>query len=448
MIKHSRLLAGAVLFASVATANNAKAQLGSFNPDPGPRGVYAIRGARIVPVTGAPIANGTVVVGADGRIAAVGATVQVPANANVIDGAGLVVYPGMLDAGTSIGLSEIPQGANATVDISEVGTFTPNVQAFYGINPHSAHVGVTRVVGITHVLSRPTGGIIAGQATLIHLAGATAPEMTVVQRSAMVVELPRSGFGGRGGGFAAATGGANTQEVNRTRQRQIDSLRTLLRDAEAYGNVIDAYNKDKSLPRPRQDVVLASLISTVRGEMPVLFVADRATDIREAVAFAEELKLKPIILGGREAWQIASFLKEKNIPVLLGSVMDLPSREDDDYDVNFSAPSRLAEAGVQFAITSGDQGAEARNLPYTAGMAAAFGLSPDDALKSVTLWPAQILGVADKFGTVEAGKIANLVITDGDILEARTNTKFLFIDGRPVPLDTKHSVLFERFKDR
>jgi imidazolonepropionase-like amidohydrolase len=236
--------------------------------------------------------------------------------------------------------------------------------------------------------------------------------------------------------------------VNRTRQRQIDSLKTMLRDADAYGRVIDAYAKDKSLPRPRQDVVLASLVPAVRGQMPVLFIADRVTDMREAVTFAEEMKLKPIIVGGRDSWQIAAWLKEKNVPVLLGSIMDLPSREDDDYDVNFATPGKLAAAGVRFAITSGDQGAEARNLPYTAGMAAAFGLSKEDALKSVTLWPAQILGVADKFGTIEAGKVANLVVTDGDILEARTNTKFLFIDGRPIPLDTKHTVLFERFKDR
>jgi imidazolonepropionase-like amidohydrolase len=190
------------------------------------------------------------------------------------------------------------------------------------------------------------------------------------------------------------------------------------------------------------------MVPAVRREMPVLFVADRATDIREAVTFAEEMKLKPIIVGGREAPGIAAWLKQRDVPVLFASVMDLPSREDDAYDVNFSAPAKLAAAGVRFAITSGDQGAEARNLPYTAGMAAAFGLSKENALKSVTLWPAQILGVADRFGSIEPGKVANLVVTTGDILEARTDTKYLFIDGRPVPLDTKHTDLNARFKDR
>jgi imidazolonepropionase-like amidohydrolase len=426
----------------------AAAQLGSFNPPPGPQKTFALTNARIVPVSGPEIASGTIVISA-GRILAVGASVTVPAGAQVIDGTGLRVYPGMMDAGTSIGLSEIGQGANATVDVSEVGSFNPNAQAFFGLNPQSAHIGVARVVGITHVVSRPTGGILSGQAALLNLAGSTAPQMAVNRNLAMVIELPRSGFGGRGfGGFQAAQNASNTQDVNRTRTRQLDSLRALLKDAEAYGKTMDAYARDKTLPRPKQDVVLASLVPTVRGQMPVLMVADRATDIKEAVGFAEENKLRVIIVGGRDAWQITTFLKDHDVPVLITSVMDLPTREDDPYDVNYGAPAKLALGGVRFAITSGDAGSEARNLPYTAGMAAAFGLSKDDALKAVTLWPAQIFGVADKFGTIEAGKIANLVITDGDLLEAKTNTKYLFIDGRLVPLDTKHTDLNDKFKDR
>jgi imidazolonepropionase-like amidohydrolase len=436
------------LAAAVLAPAALSAQLGSYNPPPGPQATIAIRGARIVTVSGPELARGTVVV-SGGRITAVGADAAVPAGATVIDGAGLTVYPGMMDAGTSLGLSEIGQGAAATVDVSEVGTFNPNAQAFYGVNPQSAHIGVTRVVGVTHVLTRPSGGVVSGQAALLNLAGSTVPEMNVVPRAAMVVELPRSGFGGGrfGGGFAFAAA-ANPQEVSRTRTRQLDSLRALLRDAEAYAQVQEAYAKDRSLPRPRQDVVLASLVPAARRQMPVLFIADRAADIREAVAFAEEMKLQPIIVGGRDAWQVAAFLKQKDVPVLLSAVMDLPSREDDPYDVNFSAPAKLAAAGVRFAVTSGDQGAETRNLPYTAGMAAAFGLSKTDALKAVTLWPAQILGVADRLGSIEVGKMANLVVTDGDLLEAKTQTKHLIIDGRVVPLESKHTDLNERFKDR
>jgi imidazolonepropionase-like amidohydrolase len=427
----------------------ARAQLGSHNPMPGPRASYVIQNARIVTVSGAEIPRGSVVIGADGKIAAVGASVAAPPNARVIDASGATVYPGMMDAGTSIGLSEIPQGANGTVDISEVGSFNPNAQAIYGLNPHSAHVGVTRVVGVTHVASMPTGGIISGQAAIVNLAGWTPPEMQVVPRAALVINLPRSGFAGRG--FAAALAAqqqGNSQDAQRLRERQLDSLRTLLRDAEAYGKAIEAAERDRSVPRPDRDVVLASLLPAVRGQMSVIFSADRASDIRAAVNFAREMKLKPIILGGGDASLVAPLLRENNVPVIVTGVLSLPRREDDPYDVNYSLPSRLQKAGVRFAITSGDEGAEARNLPYVAGMASAFGLPKDEALKAVTLYPAQILGVADRFGSIEVGKVANLVITDGDLLEAKTNTKYLFIDGRPVPLDTRHTDLNNLFKDR
>ena len=442
----SRLSAAAAVMLLSASA---QAQLGSYNPLPGAHGVYAIKNAKIVTVTGAEIPRGTVVIGADGRITAVGADVAVPANATSIDASGLTVFPGMMDAGTSMGLSEIGQGAAATVDISEVGSFNPNAQAIYGLNPHSAHVGVTRVVGITHVASLPNGGIISGQAAIVNLAGWTPPEMQVVPRAALVVNLPRSGFAGRGfAAFLAAQQGGSSQDAQRVRERQLDSLRQILRDAEAYGKAIDASEKDKTLPRVQHDVVLAALVPAVRGQMPVIFTADRAADIRAAVNFAKEMRLKPVILGGADAFQVASFLKENDVPVIMNQIMSLPRREDDPYDVNYSGPAKLQKAGVKFAISAGDEGAEVRNLPYTAGMAAAFGLPKDEALKAVTLYPAQIMGVADKFGSIEVGKVANLAVMDGDILEAKTNTKYLFIDGRPVPLDTKHTELNALFKDR
>jgi imidazolonepropionase-like amidohydrolase len=335
------------------------------------------------------------------------------------------------------------------VDIAETGSFNPNAQAIYGLNPHSAHVGVTRVVGITHVASLPNGGIISGQAAIVNLAGWTAPEMQVVPRAALVVNLPRSGFAGRGfAAFLAAEQGGSSQDAQRVRERQLDSLRQILRDAEAYGKAIDAAERDKALPRVQRDVVLAALLPATRGRMPVLFTADRAVDIRAAVSFAKEMKLKPVILGGGDAFQVAALLKENDVPVIMNQVMSLPRREDDPYDVNYAGPAKLQKAGVRFAISAGDEGAEVRNLPYTAGMAAAFGLPKDEALKSVTLYPAQIMGIADTFGSIEVGKAANLVVTDGDLLEAKTNTKYLFIDGRPVPLGTKHTELNDLFKDR
>jgi imidazolonepropionase-like amidohydrolase len=418
------------------------AQFGYNNPAPGPQETVAIQHAHIFPASGPDIANGTVVI-SGGKIVAVGANVTVPSGAKLIDATGLNVYPGMTDAGTAMGLAEIVEGANATVDQSEVGTFNPNVQAFFGIDPHSAHIGVTRVVGITSVVSSPSGGVLSGQAAFINLAGDTPPKMAVVADLAQVINLPGGGGGRGGGGFGGRGGGGGNTNA------QLDSLKQLLRNADAYGKAQDAWARDKTLPRPNTDVVLASLVPLVRGEMPAIFNAESSSQIRDAVNFAEEMHLKPVIMGGRDAVKEAAFLKQHDVPVIFKHVLTLPAGGDDTpYDDMYAAPAKLDSAGVRFAIASGEENPDVRNLPYDAGMAAAFGLSKDDALKSVTLWPAQIFGLGDKLGSIEVGKMANLVVTDGDLLEARTNTKYLFIDGRAVSLDNKQLDLYNAFKDR
>jgi len=294
-------------------------------------------------------------------------------------------------------------------------------------------------------VTRPSSGVISGTAALMHLAGDTPPAMAAIPKVAMVITLPgggggRGGGGGFGGGPGAGGGGAATA--------QRDSLKAMFEDARAYGKATAAAASDKSVRRPAANLALEALQPVVNGTMPVLFAGTTAANIREIIAFSDSVKIRPIILGGRDALQVADLLKEKNVPVLLSGVRALPGREDDAYDVNYTLPAKLAAAGVRFAITSGEDTPDTRDLPYVAGVAAAFGLSRDDALKAVTLWPAQIFGIGDKLGSLEVGKIANLVVTTGDLLEARTETKYLFIDGRMVPLDTKHSQLWEMFKDR
>ena len=411
-----------------------------------PRTTIAIRNARIVTVSGPDIERGTVVI-RDGKIEAVGANVSVPAGAQTIDGNGLSVYPGMIDAGTNMGLVEVPQGANGTVDLSEVGDLNPNAKAIIAVNPHSAHIAVTRVEGITNTLTAPTGGLISGQAALINLLGTAPKEMAVVPQVALVINYPRIGGGGGGfGGFQQQP--ANLAETLTANERQVDQIRKMLRDAEAYGHAQDAYAKDKSLPRPDRNVVLEPLVPYVRGEQPVIFRADREAEIRGALRFADEMKLKPIILGGNDALKVANLLKEKNVPVILTGIFSLPSREDDAYDALYETAAKLQQAGVRFCISTGDAGPEVRNLAQYAGMAAAFGLSKADAVKAVTLYPAQILNVADRLGSIEAGKMANLVVTDGDLLEIRTHIRYLLIDGRPVVLTSRHTELNDAFKNR
>ena len=450
----SRDFVSRVALASCAAAISfatAAAQQASSNMGPaymsGTPGTFAIRGAHIFPVSAPDIENGTIVI-ANGKIAAVGANVSVPAGARVIEGRGLNVYPGMIDLGTSMGLIEITeQGATGWVDTQEVGDLNPNSRAFYGINPHSSHIAVTRVNGVTTVLSSPQGGLISGQSALINLLGATAPEMAIDRAAALVVNYPRSGGGGFGGFFAAQqpAGGADAATQ---REQRVEQIRKILRDAEAYGRAQDAAAADAKLPRPDRDAVLESLVPFVRGLKPVIFRADRDADIRAAVRFAEEMKLKPIILGGDDAVKAAAFLKEHKVPVVVTGTLDLPSREDDPYDAKYELAARLQQAGVQFAISTGDIAAVVRDLPYSAGMAASFGLPKDEALKSVTLYPAQIIGAAAQLGSLDVGKIANVVVTDGDLLEARTNIRHLFINGRDVPLVSKHTELYNQFKDR
>lgn len=409
------------------------------------RGVYAIRNGHIVTVSGAEIDNGTIVI-RDGKIDAVGPNVAVPAGAQVVDASGLWVYPGMIDAATQMGLTEVGQGASGTVDTSEVRDFNPNSRAIIAVNPHSAHIAVTRVDGVTNAVTFPVGGLISGQAAIINLVGTSPMEMSVNPAAALVINYPRTSTGGGGGFFAEQQ--TNLTESIANANRQVDQIRRMLRDAEAYGRAQDAAAKDKNLPRLDQNVVLEALVPYVRGERPVFFRVDREADIRSALRFAEEMKLKPIIVGGDDAWKVASLLKSMNVPVVVTGVWDLPGREDDAYDTLYENASRLQQAGVRFAISTGDSGPNVRNLPYYAGMAAAFGLPKAEALKSVTLYPAQIMNVADRLGSIEPGKIANLVVTDGDMLETRTHVRYLFIDGRQVPLVSRHTQLNDAFKNR
>lgn len=413
----------------------------------GKAGTFAITNARIVTVSGAIIENGTVVI-SGGKIAAVGADVSIPGGAERIDAKNLSVYPGMIDAGTNLGLAEIGGGAPATIDVAETGEMNANAKAITGINPHSSHVNVTRVNGITTVLSLPQGGIISGQAAVINLNGSTQAEMALVPNFGLVINFPRITLGGGGFNPFATQVPIDFNEALKRRDQRIEDLKRLFRDAENYAKAREAAAKDKNLPLAPMDLKMEALVPYVRGTRPMIFTAERERDIRGVAKFAADMKIKAIVLGGQEAWRAADDLKRNNIAVIYTNIYSLPVRDDDAYDYLFEAPAKLAQAGVKFCISTGDGGAEVRDLPYHAGLAGAYGLSKDEALKSVTLYPAQILGLGSQLGSIEPGKIANLVVTDGDLLEPRTNIKYLFINGRLLPLTSRHTELFESFKDR
>jgi imidazolonepropionase-like amidohydrolase len=340
----------------------------------------------------------------------------------------------MVNAWSNIGLTEIG-AVPATNDANEMGDFKPQLLAFSAVHPASEHIPVARVNGITTSLSAPSGGIIAGQAVLLHLDGWTADEMAILKSAGMVLDFP--GFGG----FSRVGTRQSFSEARRNQEKQVKDLTELLEKARHYAKAREAN------PATERDRQLDALVPVIKGQMTVFIGADTAREIRGAVEFAKKEKLKFVIQGGREASKVADLLKKENVPVILGLIIALPTREDDPYDARFTVPRDLAKAGVKFALTA-PSSSDMRNLPYEAGFAQAYGLPHEEALKTVTLYPAEILGVADRIGSIEKGKIADLVVTDGDLLEIRTQIKNLFIAGKNVSLETKQTRLYQQYLAR
>jgi len=415
---------------------------------PSPR-VYAITHARIFTLAGSPIEDGTLVI-RDGKIAAVGSSVEVPAGAQVIDAKGLQVYPGMFDAVTQMGLSEIG-AVSATVDTSETGSYNPDVVAATAVSPSSEHIPVTRASGITEVLAVPGSGgfdsgggrgTLGGQASAIHLAGWTIDEMLIKKSAAMVLNFPEI----QTQTFDFATFLRREKPYTEAKQeydRQINELSDWLDRARHYSQAMEK----GSVSKYDRDLKLEALAPVVRGELPVLVFADRARDIRNAVEFCDKQKLKMILAGGEEAFKVKDLLRSKDVPVILRPMLSLPDEEDEPYDRELSQPAELATAGVKIAIASFDN-SFARRLGQNAANAVAYGLPYDQALRAVTVNPAQILGLGNQIGTLEQGKIANVIVTNGDPLELTTDVKYLFIKGQLASLENKHHRLYEKYLNR
>ena len=408
-----------------------------------------IRNARIVTVSGPVIERGSLLI-SGARIAAVGADVAVPPGAVVIDGAGKTVYPGLIDGLTRIGLVEIGQGAAGTVDSNETGEVNPHAKAWVAVHPHSDLIPVARANGITAVLTAPGGGLISGQSALIRLAGST-PESLVVKTPAgmhMVFPTGRPSFD-----FTQPapqdpelrTFDERQRERRRNQERDLAKLKCLLEEAKAYGAALEAA-KGGQAERPKPDPVMEALAPVARGELAVVMRADNEEDIKAALKFADERKLKLIIAGGLEAWRCAEQLKQKDVPVLV-NIDRLPRRESDAYDAAYTNAAALQRAGVRFAIVT-DAASQVRNLPSDAAMARAYGLSADAAIRSITLAPAEIFGVQSRMGSLETGKDANLFLATGDIMDHRSQVTHVFIDGVPQSLETRHTRLYNEFKNR
>ncbi len=432
---------GAVLVLTLLGASAGKAQ--TFTA-----GDIAITHAKIFTLAGPPIEDGTIVIH-EGKIAAVGAGVSIPAGTQLIDAKGLQVYPGLFDPVTQMGLSEIG-AVNATVDTTETGSFNPDVTAATAILPSSAHIPVTRASGITEVIAAPSSGgfdsrnatnLVGGQASAIHLSGWTIEEMLINKHAAMVVDWP--GIETRSFDFSTFSIKEKPfADAKKEYDKQVNELADYVEQARHYAQALQSPGTGF-----QRDVKLEAMAPVVRGEMPLLIFADRARQIRDAVEFCDKQKLKIILAGGTEAWKEKDLLRSKSVPVILRPTLGEPPEEDDAYDRLLTQPEELRAAGIKIAFGSFDN-SFARRLGQNAANAIAHGLPYEEGLKAVTLYPAQMFGLDAQLGTVETGKTANLIVTNGDPLEVTTDVRYLLIKGQLTSTDNKQKALYEKYLSR
>jgi imidazolonepropionase-like amidohydrolase len=396
---------------------------------PAPVESIAITNGRVLTVSSAPVERGTVLIRGN-KIAAVGANVAVPSGTKIIDAAGKIVTPGLIESATQIGIVEIPLGAEGTNDQSSTDK---DLSAAFNVvdsfNGDSTVIPVTRVEGITRAVVAPagTGHVILGQGALVDLSGAQIPDSIVKAPVAMFANLGEAG--------AAAEGGSRASAMLR--------LREVLQDALDFSRNRIAWSNAQRRPYARGRLDMEALGPVVRGELPIAINANRASDLLAAIRLADEFHLKLVLLGAVEGWRVAGELASRKVPVVVKPLTDIPSF--DALGATLENPARLAKAGATLVLSSFETH-NARNLRQEAGNAIAYGLDRDTALRSVTLEPARVWGVADRLGSLEVGKDADVVVWSGDPFELTTGPERVFIAGREMPRDTRQRQLFEKYR--
>ncbi|HEY6167576.1 MAG TPA: amidohydrolase family protein [Verrucomicrobiae bacterium] len=407
-------------------------------------GTLLFKAAHVHTVSGDTLSPGQVLV-RDGRIEEVAANVGAKAD-KVIDLPGQHLFPGLIAADVQLGLIEI-ESVRATVDTTEVGDYTPDVRSWIAVNPDSELIPVTRANGVTHVEVAPQGGPVAGQSGVVALDGWTWEQMTVRGPAALHVYWPEMTLNTTPKELVKDKAKLKSlDEQAKERDRKLKSLDDFFEEARAYAKARDTggVRSPTNSPVPAWEAVLPF----VRSAAPIVVHADEVRQIKAAVAWADARGYRIILAGARDAWQLAALLAEKKVPVIYEFVFVRPMRQTDSYDAHFRAPSLLHQAGVLVAISSESRASNLRNLPYEAAQAMAFGLPRAEALRAITLNPARMLGVADRLGSIEAGKEATFFATDGDILDLRSKVKRMWIAGQEVSLETRHTRLYEKYRNR
>lgn len=403
-----------------------------------------LKGATIHTVTKGNITNGTIVMDRGKIIAIGGAEVATPRGAKVVDMTGKHIYPGLIDAYSTVGISEIG-AVDVSNDMNELGDFNPNVRPEIAVNAESRHIGTTRSAGVLIAFATPGGGVISGLSSALSLEGWTYEEMSMKGAAALNVNWPdpnarpRRGFGG--GGPPGGRGGPPAP-APKTYAEQVEEIRNYFGEARAYRDAL------KSGQPMRTDTRYAAMIPALNREIPVVVAAEGVAQINDAITWAKQEGVKLVIRGGRDAVQVAPRLKAEGIPVMLTATMSAPPRSDDGYDEAYGTPALLYKAGVKFAIAGEGNALYSYRLPWDAGVAVAFGLPEEEALKAVTINAAEMMGVADKVGSLEVGKEATLVITTGTPLDMTTNIIQSYIQGREIDMNDMQKQFFKKYMEK
>ena len=404
------------------------------------RGTFALTNARIETVTNGVIENGTLVIQND-EIIAIGENVTIPEGATIIDCNGQTIYPGMIDAGTQLGLVEI-SSIERTRDNQEIGDITPHVEAITAVNPNAVAIPVTRVSGVTTVLTHPSGGLLPGKASMINLHGYTPDQMSIAGKQYMMMSYPRSSRRGR-------WDRRSDEDIKKAYDKAMEKLNNVWKQARLYDGIEKAYAAaPQSNRRPEYNPQLIALLPVIRGEMPLVIQVNAAKDILAAIEWVKEQKIEsPVLSGVAEGWRVADEIAASGIPCLVGPVLSTPTRASDRFDKPYQNVGLLHKAGVKVAIRTGET-ENVRNLPFNAGFAATYGMGREAAMRAVTIAPAEIFGISDMIGSLEVGKKANVIVADGDPFEPKTKINHVFIDGWQIPLENRQTRLYEEFLQR
>lgn len=449
------VLACAVLALAASPSAWSQAQSSSKGVKPGAKaaapapagGPIVLRGGRLLTITRGVIENGVVVM-ENGKIAAAGAagSVSIPRGARVIDVAGMTVYPGLIDSESQLGLTEISSDRNGNDEVEASDEIMPHMHVYDAFHAETALIPVARINGVTNAIVAPGNlDTLPGQDSFIQLAGRSAAEMLLVRD----IALPLN-FTGR----QRRNESLQNSKYPSTRMGMAAQLRQTFIDAQDYAQKLAAYEKkkasgaadkekDKEAAPPKRDLKLEALLPYLEGKKPVVLAAEEPHDLETALDLAREFHLKVILNHVAHSASLLDKIAATGFPVIVGPIYEQP-KEWERYDTVFRLPAELAQRGVKIAFASYDSH-NVRNLPYAAGYAAGFGLPPEEALKAITLNPAQIWGVDDRLGSLDAGKMANIVVATGDPLDVKTDIKHVFILGEEIPLVSKQTELRDRY---